>query len=110
MFRDLKAFNQALLARQAWRLIQFPNTLSAHLLKAKYYPSGELHDTVLPPGGSPSWMGVVHGLELVKKGLIWRVCSGNSIWVWRDNWLPRESGLKISGMKERSRVRRVTNC
>jgi hypothetical protein len=37
-FRDMKYFNQALLVRQAWRLIQFPDSLCACLLKAKYYP------------------------------------------------------------------------
>jgi hypothetical protein len=37
-FRDMRLFNQALLARQAWRLIQFPDTLCAQILKAKYYP------------------------------------------------------------------------
>jgi hypothetical protein len=44
-FRDLKLFNQALLARQAWRLIAFPDSLCARLMKAKYYPAGELTDT-----------------------------------------------------------------
>jgi hypothetical protein len=38
-FRDMRLFNQALLARQAWRLIQYPDTLCAQLLKAKYYPN-----------------------------------------------------------------------
>jgi hypothetical protein len=53
-FRDLKLFNQALLARQAWCLIQFPNNLCAWLLKAKYYPRGELVDTVFPSDASPT--------------------------------------------------------
>jgi hypothetical protein len=38
-FWDLRMFNQALLARQAWRLLKFPNSLCARLLKAKYYLS-----------------------------------------------------------------------
>jgi hypothetical protein len=37
-FRDLRVFNQALLARQAWRLIQFPDSLCAQVLKAKTTP------------------------------------------------------------------------
>jgi hypothetical protein len=44
-FRDLRVFNQALLARQAWRLIQFPDSLCARIIKAKYYPSTHLLDT-----------------------------------------------------------------
>jgi hypothetical protein len=45
-FRDMRLFNKALIARQAWRLIQFPGSLCARLLKAKYYPNGELVDSV----------------------------------------------------------------
>jgi hypothetical protein len=53
-FRDLRLFNQALLARQAWRLIAFPESLCARLLKAKYFPSWELtdmHSSRTPPRG-----------------------------------------------------------
>jgi hypothetical protein len=45
-FKDMRMFNQALLARQAWRLIQFPDSLCAQILRAKYYPNGNLLDTV----------------------------------------------------------------
>jgi hypothetical protein len=49
-FRDMRLLNQALLARQAWHLINFPNTLCAQILKAKYYPNGSLLDTVFTGG------------------------------------------------------------
>lgn len=45
-FKDLRLFNQDLLARQAWRLIQFPESLGAQVLRAKYYPCGAITDTV----------------------------------------------------------------
>ncbi|XP_071681896.1 uncharacterized protein [Lolium perenne] len=44
-FRDFRLFNQAMLARQAWRLMTQPDSLCARVLKAKYYPRGELRDT-----------------------------------------------------------------
>ena len=43
-FKDLKVFNQALLARQAWRLIAHPDSLCARVLKAKYYHGADLLD------------------------------------------------------------------
>ena len=66
-FRDLRLFNQALLAKQAWRLLVFPDSLCAKVMKAKYYPHGHLLDTVFPQVTSTTWQGIMHGLELLKK-------------------------------------------
>jgi hypothetical protein len=107
-FRDMRLFNQALLARQAWRLIQFPDSLCAQLLKAKYYPQGELIDTIFPLEVSPTWRAIQHGLELLKKGLMWRVRSGEKIQIWRDHWIPWPPFLKTSLNKGRSRLRWVS--
>jgi hypothetical protein len=75
-FRDLKIFNQALLGRQAWCLIAFPDSLCTTLMKAKYFPNGDLLDTAFPTQVSPTWRAIMHGLELLKRGAIWRVCNG----------------------------------
>jgi hypothetical protein len=68
-FRDMRLFNQALLARQAWRLIMFPDSLCAKELKARYYPNGDLTDTVFTGNPSSTWTAIAYGLELLKKGL-----------------------------------------
>ena len=39
-FRDIECFNQALLAKQGWRLVQQPNSLVGKIIKEKYYPHG----------------------------------------------------------------------
>jgi len=39
-YRDLHLFNLAMLARQAWRLLQNPDSLCAKLLIARYYTNG----------------------------------------------------------------------
>jgi hypothetical protein len=86
-FHDMRLFNQALLARQAWHLIQFPNTLCAQLLKAKYFPNGSLIDTVFSGNGSATWHAIEYGTKLLKKGIIWRVGNGTYIRAWRDPWI-----------------------
>jgi hypothetical protein len=52
-FHDLRLFNQALLARQTWRLPQYSDSLCAQLLRAKYYPRGNLTDTAFSMDASP---------------------------------------------------------
>jgi hypothetical protein len=107
-FRDMKLFNQAFLARQARRLIQYPDSLCATLLKEKYFPRGELVDTVFPADASPTWRVVEHGLALLKKGQIWRVKSGEKVQIWRDPWIPRPPSFKPSLKKGRARLRWVS--
>uniref|UniRef100_A0A8R7V269 Reverse transcriptase domain-containing protein n=1 Tax=Triticum urartu TaxID=4572 RepID=A0A8R7V269_TRIUA len=106
-FRDMHLFNQALLAKQGWRLIQNPDSLCARVLKSKYYPNGELMDTVFAADASQSWRGIGFGLELLKKGLIWRIGDGRSIQVQKDQWIPRREGLRAANFTCRSRIRWV---
>lgn len=61
----------------------------AKVLKAKSYHNGRLEDTVFASNASSTWQAIHHGLELLKRGLVWRVGDGQQIRIWRDPWLPR---------------------
>lgn len=39
-FRNLESFNNALLAKQAWRLVTSPDILLSRIIKARYFPYG----------------------------------------------------------------------
>ena len=41
-FRNLQAFNLAMLAKQGWRLLTNPSSLVARIYKAKYYPTSDV--------------------------------------------------------------------
>jgi hypothetical protein len=107
-FRDFKLFNQALLSRQAWRLIDNPDSLCARVLKAKYYPNGSLVDTSFSGCASPCWKAIEFGLALLKEGIIWRVGNGKSIRIWRDPWLPRDFSRRPITRKNNCRLKWVS--
>uniref|UniRef100_A0A453GQH1 Uncharacterized protein n=1 Tax=Aegilops tauschii subsp. strangulata TaxID=200361 RepID=A0A453GQH1_AEGTS len=62
-FRDPEAFNQALLAKQAWRLYQRPSSLCARVLKARYYPHCSILNATSPTAGSFTFRSIIHGRE-----------------------------------------------
>jgi hypothetical protein len=88
-FRYLESFNKALLAKQCWRLLNNPKSLSASILKAKYFPFGSILDA--PLGWRPSniWRSIWLARDLLSEGLQWRVGNGRHIRIWKDQWLPK---------------------
>ena len=60
-FRDMQIFNLALLARQAWRLLVEPNSLSARILKAVYFPNTNFLEAELGNHPSQIWRAIIEG-------------------------------------------------
>uniref|UniRef100_A0A803QDG1 Reverse transcriptase domain-containing protein n=1 Tax=Cannabis sativa TaxID=3483 RepID=A0A803QDG1_CANSA len=87
-FRSLVHFNQAMLAKQAWRVLQNPDSLLSRILKARYFPRSSILEAV--PGHSPSfsWRSILWGRDLMASGLIWKVGNGYGIQTLGDHWLP----------------------
>jgi hypothetical protein len=106
-FRDYHDFNQALLAKQAWRPVSAPDSLCARVLRARYFKDGKFLSAGCPKRASYTWRSIVHGKELLKEGLIWRVGNGNNIEVWNQNWIPRSSLKRPMGIKPDKHVEKV---
>jgi hypothetical protein len=94
-FRDLEVFNKALLAKQGWRLIKFPNSLVAQVLKEKYFPGGEFLNARLGRRPSYAWRSIFQARDVLERGLGWRVGNGELIRIWGDRWLPPPNSILI---------------
>jgi hypothetical protein len=94
-FRDLHCFNLAMLAKQSWRLLCEPDSLCAQILRAKYFPSGDILNAELKKGSSYTWQSIWAGLQTLKKGIIWRVGDGSDINIWDDPWISSSPSRKI---------------
>ncbi|KAG7591227.1 Reverse transcriptase domain [Arabidopsis thaliana x Arabidopsis arenosa] len=86
-FRDVGDFNQALLAKQAWRLLTKPSTLLGRVYKARYYNRKGFMDAVIGSRPSYVWRSIIHGRDLLAKGLIKNIGNGQSTSVWTDKWI-----------------------
>jgi hypothetical protein len=85
-----------MLSREAWRLLQNPDSLCAQVLCAKYYLDGNVLHAQVNPGISYAWHSILHGVELIKQGVIWRIGDGNNVKIWEDPWVPKLWSRKIS--------------
>ncbi|XP_048605821.1 uncharacterized mitochondrial protein AtMg00310-like [Brassica napus] len=87
-FRMIHEFNLALLAKQLWRLVQFPNSLVARVLKGRYYRlSSPLR---VNSASSPSyvWTSISTARMLLLLGNRQKIHSGYEVKVWEDPWIP----------------------
>jgi hypothetical protein len=99
-FRDMQAFNVALLGKQAWRIIMKPDSLCSQVLQTRYLHNQELMAASAPRAASRTWKAILAGREALKLGLIKRVGSGQSISIWEDNWLPNSATMRPMGRLE----------
>lgn len=86
-FNDLQAFNDALLAKQLWRILTKPNCLMSKVLKQKYLPKCDIFQAKVPVQASWLWRSWASARYLLREGCRWRVGDGKSISVWEDSWL-----------------------
>ena len=87
-FKDLALFNDALLAKQAWRLLHNQNSLFYRVFKSKFFPDCLILEASNSYSRSYAWHSILKGQDVLLKGARWRVGSGESISVWLDAWLP----------------------
>ncbi|XP_027152078.1 uncharacterized protein LOC113752144 [Coffea eugenioides] len=93
-FKDLEAFNKAMLGKQVWRILTKPNLLVSKVLKAKYFPKESILHCNPPKSASWIWQGLMGARSLLDKGLIRRIGNGRNTRIWEHKWIPET----ISGM------------
>nr|XP_023881248.1 uncharacterized protein LOC111993657 [Quercus suber] len=93
-FRNLHAFNLAMLAKEAWRIFTRPDSLISKIYKARYFPFSDVINAQLGCNPSYAWRSIHSSLEVIRRGTRWRVGNGKTIHIWEDKWLPTPTTYK----------------
>ncbi|KAH9799959.1 reverse transcriptase domain-containing protein [Citrus sinensis] len=88
-FKEFSCFNHALVAKQGWRILQFPDSLAARVLQARYFKQSDFLQAKLGSNPSYIWKSILWGRTVIQKGSRWRIGSGNKVQVHNSNWIPR---------------------
>ncbi|KAK9998542.1 hypothetical protein SO802_018145 [Lithocarpus litseifolius] len=78
-FKDLANFNDALLAKQAWRLLHNKDSLFYRVFKMKFFPNCSIWEAQDSSSGSHAWHSIIKGRDVLLKGARWRVGCGEDI-------------------------------
>ncbi|XP_074351625.1 uncharacterized protein LOC141690750 [Apium graveolens] len=86
-FKELRSFNLAMLAKQAWRLINNINPLVTQLMRARYYPKSDFLNAKLGANPSYVWRSIMESQDVVRQGCRCRIGDGSSTKIWKVPWL-----------------------
>ena len=81
-FRDLTMFNDSLLPKQAWRLLHNKTSLFYKVFKARFFPNSSLMEAANSRIGSYTWKSILRGRDIIQRGGLWRIGSGEKINSW----------------------------
>ena len=87
-FKKLREFNIAMLAKQAWRLVNNCNLVVTALMKARYYPRSEFLNAKIGSNPSYIWRSILEAQDVVRQGMRRKIGDGKSTLIWQDPWLP----------------------
>ncbi|XP_033133982.1 uncharacterized protein LOC117127522 [Brassica rapa] len=90
-------FNQAFLAKIAWRIITVPDSFLARILIGKYCHKKNFLEVDLPKVCSHGWRGILQGRNLLREKLGKAIGNGMTTRVWRDSWMSLDEQLKFCG-------------
>ncbi|XP_021751079.1 uncharacterized protein LOC110716751 [Chenopodium quinoa] len=87
-FRNMKIFNEALLAKQAWCILSNEDSFVARVLKGKYFPHTTLMEAKIQANASYTWRSIMGAREVLAKGVRKAVGNGSTVHNWKDPWIP----------------------
>ncbi|GAA0148554.1 hypothetical protein LIER_36750 [Lithospermum erythrorhizon] len=93
--RSLVNMNSALLTKQAWRLVEDPESTLVKAYKVRYFPDTNSWDAMIGCSPSFTWRSILQSREVLRRGCRWILGDGNTIRIWQDTWVQGDSVEKL---------------
>ena len=86
-FKDLSAFNLAMLGKQGWKFQMDTESLVSRIFKARYFPNNSYLTATIGHNPSYVWRSILPARFIVRGGARWSIGSGNYIPILAEPWL-----------------------
>lgn len=90
-FKEIEKFNDSLLAKQVWRMINNPNSICHRVFKARFFLDCSILDAKISTIGSYAWKSILGARDVIRRGMVWRIGNGQDVRIKEDRWLPIKS-------------------
>ncbi|KAL9667106.1 hypothetical protein QQ045_001453 [Rhodiola kirilowii] len=110
-FRNLKLMNEALIAKQVWRIITRPYLLMSKVIKARYFPTSDFMEA--SSGSRPSlvWRSLIRVKYILKEGLSWDPQDRKFCWNKCNSGLyTTRSGYEVAKSLRKEWVGQSSDC
>ena len=94
-FKEIEKFNEALLAKQVWRMINNPDSLCHRVFKVWFFPKCSILKAKDSPMGSYAWKSIIGARDVIRKGMVWCIGTGDSVRLKADKWLPGPTNRSV---------------
>ncbi|XP_023899904.2 uncharacterized mitochondrial protein AtMg00310-like [Quercus suber] len=72
-FKEIEKFNDALLAKQVWRMINNPDSLCHRVFKARFFPYCSILEAREATVGSYAWKSILNARDVIRRGMVAQV-------------------------------------
>ena len=90
-FKEIEKFNDSLLIKQVWRMINNPNSLCHKVFKARFFLDCSILDAKDSTICSYAWKSILGARDVIRRGMVWRIGNGQDVRIKEDRWLPIKS-------------------
>ena len=70
-FKDIENLNNALLAKQVWRMMNNLDSLCFQVFKARFFLNCSILDVEEKVSGSYVWKSILSARDVIRKGMVW---------------------------------------